>query len=97
MRFPIDVEAGTAIGIGQSYRGHGVSQLREWRIKGDFVSAKMILIIDRACLHGGESPRAQQGYAVTLGIDHEFHGHGNYLLRVAQKFTSHLVREGNQR
>src|SRR5271170_5620431 len=57
----------------------------------------MIVFIDRAGLYRSELSSSQQSYAVMLPIDHQFHGRGDYLLRVTQKFTTHLVREGDQR
>jgi hypothetical protein len=57
----------------------------------------MVFFVNGAGLHGCELPGAQQRYSVMLGIDHQFHGRKNYSLRVTQKFTSHLVRESDQR
>jgi hypothetical protein len=97
VRLPIYVQSRTAIGISQRYGWHRVSQLGQRRIKGRFVPAEMVFLINGAGLHGCELPSAQQRYSVMLGIDHQFHGRGNYLLCVTQKFTPHLVRESDQR
>ena len=96
VRLPVYVQSRTAIGIGQRYGWHRVSQLGQGRIKGRFVPAEMVFLVNRAGLHGCELPGAQQRYSVMLGIDHQFHGRGNYLLCVTQKFTPHLVRESDQ-
>jgi hypothetical protein len=96
VRLPIYVQSRTAIGIGQRYGWHRVSQLGQGWIKGRFVPAEMVFFVNRAGLHGRELPGAQQRYSVMLRIDHQFHGRRNYSLRVTQKFTSHLVRESDQ-
>src|SRR5208282_720747 len=97
VRFPIDVQPWSAIGIGQGYSRHGMGQLRERRIEGYLVTAEMIFVINRTRLHGSELPGSQQRYSMTLRIDRQFHRSRNYLLGVPQKFTTHLVRECNQR
>jgi hypothetical protein len=56
----------------------------------------VVFVIDWASLHRSELSSAQQRYSVPLGINCELHRRANYLLRVTQKFTSHLVREGDQ-
>src|ERR1022692_3081755 len=47
VRFPVYVEAGAVIGIGQGYGWHGVGELGERGIEGHFVSAEMIFVVDR--------------------------------------------------
>ena len=94
--FPIYVETGTAIRIREGYGWHGVGQLGERGIKGHFVAAEMILVIDRTGLHGGELSGTQQCYSMMLRTYGEFHGRGNYLLSVAEKFASHLMGECDQ-
>jgi len=97
VRLPIDVKARAAIGISEGYRRHGVRQLGEWRIEGCFVAAEVIFVIDRAGLYGCELSGSEQGYSMMLRTHHEFHGRGNYLLGMTQKFTAHLVRKRDQR
>ena len=45
VRFPIDIKTRAAIGIGQGYGRHGVSQLRQRRIKSYLVAANMIFAV----------------------------------------------------
>ena len=97
MGLPVDVKTRAAIGIGQRNRRHGVGQLRKRRIKGHFIAAEMIFVIDGAGLYGREPSRSKQGYSVALGIDYEFHGGGNHPLRMTQQFSSHLARKCDQR
>ena len=96
VRLPIYAESRSAIGIRQGHRRHRVSQLDERRIESYFVAANVIFIIDWAGLHRRELTRAQERHSVMLRIHRELHGRWDDLICVTQKFTSHLVREGNQ-
>src|SRR3982751_2141237 len=68
LRLPWDSQSRSAIGIGESYSWHGMSQLRERRIEGDFVTAEMVLIVEGSRLHGRKFSRSSQGNSVTFMV-----------------------------
>ena len=96
VRLPAHVQAGTAIGIGQSHSRHGVGKLDERWIESYFIAAQMVFVVDRAGMHGGEAPGSQERDSVMLRADGEFRRYSNYLLRLAQKFASQLMGERDQ-
>src|SRR5664279_4785453 len=73
-----------------------MSQLRQRRIEGHFISAEMVLAADGTCLHGSELAGAKHCRPMMFGIHHEFHLRGNHLLDILQQLTTHVFGKSHK-